>query len=75
MKLTQEQTEKLKTLKTMEEVRAFFETERIELSPEELEKVTGGGFFDGIRDIAEWIKKKITDESDTSGDTAPAKEN
>ena len=44
MKLTKKQAEKLQTLKTEEEIRAFFETEAVQLDPETLEEVSGGGF-------------------------------
>ena len=66
MKLTQEQAEKLKTLKTMEEVKAFFTTERVQLSPEDLDKITGGwSFFDPIgnalKDAGKWIYDNLID--------------
>lgn len=66
MKLTQEQAEKLKTLKTMEEVKAFFTTERVELSPEDLDKITGGwNFFDPIenalKDVGKWMYDNLID--------------
>ena len=60
MKLTQEQAEKLKTLKTMEEVNAFFKTERIQLDPEDLDKIDGGwGIFDPVKNayksVGNWM--------------------
>ena len=66
MKLTQEQAEKLKTLKTMEEVKAFFTTERVQLSPEDLDKITGGwNFFDPIenalKDAGKWMYENFID--------------
>ncbi len=66
MKLTQEQAEKLKTLKTMEEVKAFFTTERVQLSPEDLDKITGGwNFFDPIenalKDAGKWMYDNLID--------------
>ena len=65
MKLTQEQAEKLKTLKTEEEVRAFFETEKIELAPEDLDKITGGSIFDPIKnalkDVGNWMYDNFID--------------
>ena len=66
MKLTQEQAEKLKTLKTMEEVKAFFTTERVLLSPEDLDKITGGwNFFDPIenalKDAGKWMYDNLID--------------
>ncbi len=66
MKLTQEQAEKLKTLKTMEEVKAFFTTERVQLSPEDLDKITGGwSFFDPIenalKDVGNWMYDNFID--------------
>lgn len=66
MKLTQEQAEKLKTLKTMEEVKAFFTTERVQLSPEDLDKITGGwNFFDPIenalKDVGKWMYDNLID--------------
>ena len=66
MKLTQEQAEKLKTLKTMEEVKAFFKTERVQLSPEDLDKITGGwGIFDSIenafKDAGKWMYDNLID--------------
>ena len=42
MKLTKEQKDKLEALKTNEEIKEFFETERIELGPDELEWIAGG---------------------------------
>ena len=66
MKLTQAQTEKLKTLKTMEDVKAFLETERFELSPEDLDKIAGGwDFFSSIKkaykDAGNWIYDNTSD--------------
>ena len=66
MKLTQEQAEKLKTLKTIEEVEAFFTTERVQLSPEDLDKITGGwSFFDPIenalKDAGKWMYDNLID--------------
>ena len=69
MKLTQEQAEKLKTLKTMEEVEAFFKTERVQLSPEDLDKITGGSIFDPInnavknalKDVGNWMYDNFID--------------
>ena len=66
MKLTQEQAEKLKTLKTMEEVKAFFTTERVQLSPEDLDKITGGwSFFDpvknALKDVGNWVYDNLID--------------
>ena len=66
MKLTQEQAEKLKTLKTIEEVEAFFTTERVQLSPEDLDKITGGwSFFDPIenalKDVGNWMYDNFID--------------
>ena len=66
MKLTQEQAEKLKTLKTMEEVKAFFTTERVQLSPEDLDKITGGwSFFDpvknALKDVGNWVYDNMID--------------
>ena len=66
MKLTQEQAEKLKTLKTIEEVEAFFTTERVQLSPEDLDKITGGwNFFDPIenalKDAGKWMYDNLID--------------
>ena len=66
MKLTQEQAEKLKTLKTVEEVKAFFKTERVQLSPEDLDKITGGwNFFDPIenalKDVGNWMYDNFID--------------
>ena len=60
MKLTQEQAEKLKTLKTMEEVKAFFKTERVQLSSEDLDKITGGWSFfnpieNALNDVGNWM--------------------
>ena len=66
MKLTQEQAEKLKTLKTIEEVEAFFTTERVQLSPEDLDKITGGwSIFDSIsnavKDAGKWMYDNLID--------------
>ena len=66
MKLTQEQAEKLKTLKTEEEVRAFFETEKIELAPEDLDKIAGGwGILDSVintfKDTGKWMYDNLID--------------
>ena len=66
MKLTQEQAEKLKTLKTMEEVEAFFKTERVQLSPEDLDKITGGwSIFDlvknPLKDVGNWVYDNMID--------------
>ena len=66
MKLTQAQTEKLKALKTMEEVKAFFATERIELSPEDLDKITGGWSIFGsvkkaIKSAGNWVYDTLID--------------
>ena len=66
MKLTQEQAEKLKTLKTIEEVEAFFTTERVQLSPEDLDKITGGwSFFDpvknALKDVGNWVYDNMID--------------
>ena len=66
MKLTQEQAEKLKTLKTMEEVEAFFKTERVQLSPEDLEKITGGWSFfnpieNALKDVGKWMYDNLID--------------
>ena len=66
MKLTQEQAEKLKTLKTMEEVKAFFKTERIELSPEDMDKIAGGwSIFDPVKkaykSIGNWMYDNFID--------------
>ena len=49
MKLTKKQIHTLDALKTAEEVRDFFETESIELSPDELDWIAGGtaAFEDG----------------------------
>ena len=57
---------KLKTLKTMEEVEAFFKTERVQLSPEDLDKITGGwNFFDPIenalKDAGKWMYDNMID--------------
>ncbi len=66
MKLTQEQAEKLKTLKTMEEVNAFFKTERIQLDPEDLDKIDGGwGIFDPVKNayksVGNWMYDNLID--------------
>ena len=66
MKLTQEQAEKLKTLKTMEEVKAFFKTERVQLSPEDLDKITGGWSFfnpieNALNDVGNWMYDNFID--------------
>ena len=66
MKLTQEQAEKLKTLKTMEEVKAFFKTERVQLSPEDLDKITGGWSFfnpieNALKDVGNWMYENFID--------------
>ena len=66
MKLTQEQAEKLKTLKTMEEVKAFFTTERVQLSPEDLDKITGGWSFfnpieNALNDVGNWMYENFID--------------
>ena len=66
MKLTQEQAEKLKTLKTMEEVEAFFKTERVQLSPEDLNKITGGWSFfnpieNALKDVGNWMYENFID--------------
>ena len=66
MKLTQEQAEKLKTLKTMEEVKAFFTTERVQLSPEDLDKITGGWSFfnpieNALKDVGNWMYENFID--------------
>ena len=66
MKLTQEQAEKLKTLKTMEEVKAFFTTERVQLSPEDLDKITGGWSFfnpieNALKDVGNWMYDNFID--------------
>ena len=66
MKLTQEQAEKLKTLKTMEEVEAFFKTERVQLSPEDLDKITGGWSFfnpieNALKDAGKWMYDNLID--------------
>ena len=69
MKLTQEQAERLKTLKTMEEVEAFFKTERVQLSLEDLDKITGGSIFDRInnavkntlKDVGNWMYDNFID--------------
>jgi hypothetical protein len=66
MKLTQEQAEKLKTLKTMEEVNAFFKTERIQLDPEDLDKIDGGwNFFDPVKNayksVGNWMYDNLID--------------
>ena len=66
MKLTQEQAEKLKTLKTKEEVNAFFKTERIALSPEDMDKIAGGwSLFDpiknAIKDAGSWMYDNLID--------------
>ena len=66
MKLTQEQAEKLKTLKTMEEVKAFFKTERVQLSPEDLDKITGGWSFfnpieNALKDAGNWMYEYFID--------------
>ena len=66
MKLTQEQAEKLKTLKTKEEVNAFFKAERIALSPEDMDKIAGGwSIFDpvknGIKYAGSWMYDNLID--------------
>ena len=66
MKLTQEQAEKLKTLKTVEEVKAFFKTERVQLSPEDLDKITGGWSFfnpieNALNDVGNWMYENFID--------------
>ena len=66
MKLTQEQAVKLKTLKTMEEVKAFFTTERVQLSPEDLNKITGGWSFfnpieNALKDVGNWMYENFID--------------
>ena len=50
MKLTKEQAEKLKALNIEEEIKDFIDSERIELSPEDLEAISGGGLLDIIGD-------------------------
>lgn len=47
MKLTTEQAERLRTLTTNEDIKAFFETEGIELGPEDLEAAAGGYIISG----------------------------
>ena len=59
MKLTKKQAEKLQTLKTEEEIRAFFETEAVQLDPETLEEVSGGGF--------DFLRKTIICEATAHG--------
>ena len=66
MKLTQEQAEKLKALKTMEEVNAFFKAERIELSPEDIDKIAGGwSIFDpvkkAVKSVGNWVYDNMID--------------
>lgn len=66
MILTQEQAEKLKTLETMEEVEAFFKTERIQLSPEDLDKIAGGwNIFSPVKNayknVGSWMYNNLID--------------
>lgn len=50
MELTKEQVEKLKTMKSEEEIKDFLAHERVELSPEDLEAISGGGLLDILVD-------------------------
>lgn len=64
--MNKNQIEKAMSYKTKEEMMSFLAKEKIELTPEELELVQGGGFLDWIKEafkevwstIAEPVQKK-----------------
>ena len=58
--LTEEQIERAKACKTEEEIQAFLSENQIELTPEELEQISGGSW--SIKDLWPKIKKWICGE-------------
>ena len=49
-------------MKTEEEIKGFLDSERIELSHEELEAISGGGLFDIIGDAIRNLIDPLIDE-------------
>ncbi len=61
MRLTQEQINQARACRTEEDCRAFLKNNRLELTPEEIEMVNGGGLFDFIKKIGESIADAVSE--------------
>ena len=57
--MNKNQIEKAVSCKTREEMMSFLAKEKIELTPEELELVQGGGFVDWIKEAFEEVLHTI----------------